>query len=287
MSAVDTRKHTRWRLPAFRFTLRTLFLVVTAFAIITSWTVCQYKRAREQADAVRQVRKLQGHVAYGYQLSADGGYKATPNPPGPKWLRERIGIDYFDHPVLIDFWETGYYVGDRKHEFECFADLHYVHTITCFDGPLGPLAIDYLEKMSRLRCLVLERCDFVTDEDIAGLRRLDHLEELRIIVGPPYDGFTDQGVKRLHLSRWSNLRLLVLGSPNMTANSIAEIRKAPNLEEFYFAYGTPIDDSAVPELAKLTSLQVLDVTWTSLTDEGVSQLRRHLTSCKVRHKRPW
>ena len=70
----------------FRYSLRTLMLVVT---LICVWLGITVKRAREQRSAVEAIQKLGGDVYYEHQFINSN------DPPGPEWLRQLIGDEYF------------------------------------------------------------------------------------------------------------------------------------------------------------------------------------------------
>lgn len=76
-----------------RFSLQTL-LVVTL--VVGVWMGVTVNRARRQREAVTWVMKQGGHISYDYERpTADGSYPVGAKPPGPEWLRERLGIEYF------------------------------------------------------------------------------------------------------------------------------------------------------------------------------------------------
>jgi hypothetical protein len=73
-----------------QFSLRTLLVVMLIVCVTLGWKVNKAKRQRE---AVAWVQESGGSVSYGYEF--DDARKRVPNPqpPGPKWLRELLGID--------------------------------------------------------------------------------------------------------------------------------------------------------------------------------------------------
>jgi hypothetical protein len=76
-----------------RFSLRFLLIVMTVVAVFLGTVV---ERARQQREAVAWVRSQGGHISYDYERpEADGSYPRGAKPPGPEWLRELIGVDYF------------------------------------------------------------------------------------------------------------------------------------------------------------------------------------------------
>jgi len=92
----------------FRYSLRTLFVVVTVFCV---WVGITAKRARDQKYAVETIREMGGWVFYEHQLDDrpmtitingklyDRG--GIPARPGPAWLRQIIGDEYFTTVNLV------------------------------------------------------------------------------------------------------------------------------------------------------------------------------------------
>ena len=92
----------RW----FQFSLKTFLLVMLLFAFGFAWLSHQ---AREQRKAVAWVKEMGGTVGYDYEAGdGDGdpfGTKVV-HPPGPKWLRDILGIDFFDEVVVVALTST-------------------------------------------------------------------------------------------------------------------------------------------------------------------------------------
>jgi len=78
----------RW----FQFSLRTLLVLLTVLCV---WLGVTVNRARKQREAVAAIEALGGYVRYEYQ------YGSGQEPPGPKWLRELIGEEYFVSVVYV------------------------------------------------------------------------------------------------------------------------------------------------------------------------------------------
>ena len=75
-----------------RFSIRTLLIVLTIFCVWLSWKV---ERARKQREVVAWVQEMGGSVHYGYELYDNTVFLPNAKPPGPEWLRNLLGIDYF------------------------------------------------------------------------------------------------------------------------------------------------------------------------------------------------
>lgn len=87
------------------FSLRTLFILLTALAV---WLGIVVNRAREQREAVKAIKALRGSVVYDWELqhTPDGDIsdpRPYGKPTGPAWLRRITGDDYFQEPEIVTF----------------------------------------------------------------------------------------------------------------------------------------------------------------------------------------
>jgi Leucine-rich repeat (LRR) protein len=81
------KRKRRW----YQYSLRTFLLLITIFAI---WLGYLSNEARKQREAVAWVKEMGGMLGYDYEVDEDGYLKQDGKPPGPKWLRETLGIDF-------------------------------------------------------------------------------------------------------------------------------------------------------------------------------------------------
>jgi len=88
----------------FTFSLRTMFVVLTALAV---WLGIVVNRAREQQEAVKAIEAFGGSVFYDWQLqrAANGSkfFQRDGEPGGPAWLRKIIGDDFFQTVTTVIF----------------------------------------------------------------------------------------------------------------------------------------------------------------------------------------
>src|SRR5262245_10359599 len=94
----------------FRFSLRTMLVLITALCI---WLGFQVNAARRQREAVAAILKVGGSVKYDFQMVLNPtipsplnvSYKSLKDasPPGPAWLRHLIGDEYFQDVVEVIF----------------------------------------------------------------------------------------------------------------------------------------------------------------------------------------
>jgi hypothetical protein len=139
-----------------------MFLFVLLTAIGLSWVAARMQQARRQRATVDALAKRGWVVYYDWAVSPDDSdllprtedkiwvltaNVEDPQPPGPSWLRNLLGVDFFAHAVRA--YQTSPNVWD--------ADLRHI------------------ERLTRLQRLDL-RGRTVTD---AGLKHLEGLKDLK------------------------------------------------------------------------------------------------------------
>ena len=85
----------------FRYSLRTFLVILTLFAVWLGWTVHCARQTRLAIDAIEE---LGGHVAYLHERTKSGEFDSRGTLPGPAWLRELIGNEYFLDVSRIEFF---------------------------------------------------------------------------------------------------------------------------------------------------------------------------------------
>lgn len=100
------------------FSLRALFILVTASAV---WLGIVVHRAHEQREAVKAIQALGGGVRYDWE------YLGTGEPHGPAWLRQLIGDEFFQEVELVTFdsWPPG----DRTDILRAIPYLRRLHRL--------------------------------------------------------------------------------------------------------------------------------------------------------------
>jgi Leucine-rich repeat (LRR) protein len=94
--------------PKFRWTrlsLRTFFVLLTIGCVLLRWQVIP---AIQQREAVEVVRAAGGGLAYDFEKFQGSLLFNKPrgNPPGPPWLRDLIGVDFFANVIQVDCQHT-------------------------------------------------------------------------------------------------------------------------------------------------------------------------------------
>src|SRR4051812_28040454 len=80
-----------WKRPPARLSVRAMMLLVLTFALALGAYVGYLRRAWLQRELVAEIRATGGWVAYDFQLGPHG----SGEPSAPKWLVDRLGVDFF------------------------------------------------------------------------------------------------------------------------------------------------------------------------------------------------
>lgn len=154
----------RW----LRLSLRTLLVVVTVLCVVLGWKVRQVCR---QKEALAWVAEHNGTVGFDYQKNwLEDSPDIFGTPPGPRWLHELIGVDYFIKPTIVVVSD-----GDLE-DLGPLADLPSLQWLVVESySPVGDLSpLTNLQELQKLEL----RCPCV--HDLSPLSELKKLQMLRL-----------------------------------------------------------------------------------------------------------
>jgi|SRR5436190_4447146 len=214
----------RW----FRFSLRTLFVLVTVFCV---WIGFKVNAARRQKEAIEAIHKAHGGLFFDYEMVEMPGkpghlipastvslwssitgktlppVNPDPSPSGPAWLRKLLGDDYFREVYQVSISGPQYdYINET--EFAQLSSLTEVRKLFLTDIKIatGP----HVERPLR-------------DSDLAVLRNMRQLDDL-LLWGA---NISDTGLE--YLKRFTKLTTLDLRRTKVTPDGVRELQKAlPN-----------------------------------------------------------
>ena len=214
-----------------RLSVRGLIVLVLLTGAGLGWLV---RSARIQRDAVAAIRKSSGGILYDWEWK-DGVYLARGEPFVPRWLVDRMGVDYFGHVVVVWLAQGG-----------SVADL---------------LHVGHLSQIEQLDL----NGSFVTDAGLVHLRGLTNLSSL----GLHSTQVTDAGLA--HLERLTRLSSLYLGDTRVTDAGLVHLEGLTGLT-FLNLGGTQVTDAGLAHLERLTGLTFLNLNLTQVTDAGLAHL---------------
>ena len=243
-------KPRRW----LQFSLRTFFVLVTVFCVWLGWTV---HRANEQRKAVEWVREMGGDVAYGYQRDEAGIPIVDAKPPGPKWLRQLLGVDYFQEVTVVDLKTT------PVSDLTPLAGLKNLELLW-----LNGTQVSDLTPLAKLTSLEFLSLDNTHVSDLTPLAKMTSLQWLQLNYTQVSDLTPLAGLK--------SLKALVLRATEVS--DLTPLAKLTSLESLLLD-NTPVSDPT--PLAKLTNLQWLSLDNTPASEEQVEELRQALPNCEI------
>jgi hypothetical protein len=234
------------RLHRPRFRIRSLLIVT---AIIGGALACYTHRVYRPRQTVSWISDLGGSVKYDYQkASSDHANVFDPKAtePGPAWLRDAIGNEFFQDVVMID-------VAGK---------------------PITDMDLAELKKLPKLENLNLSN----TRVTSAGLIHLAGLKNLKWLSlwNTQVD---DDGLR--HLAKLTRLQSLLLDGTRVTDSGLKHLEGLTELDEWLGLVGTGVTDSGLVHLRGLTKLRQVNVRRTKVTAAGAKQLKKSLPNAMI------
>ena len=164
----------------------------------------------------------------------------------------------------------------------------------------------HLKAFPDLKRLFIGSCP-VTDEGLANLKELTHLEQLELSQGDAAQArkITDAGLVHLQectnlkdlrlvgipitdaglasLKRMTQLETLDLYGTKITDKGLAQVKGLTSLRQLALGNNPKMTDEGLAQLKGLTNLRELDLRQTEVTDAGVEDLQKALPKVKIRH----
>jgi len=260
-----TTPHPRRRF--FRYSLRTLFVVVTVFCLWMGW---QVKRAKDQGQAVKAIQEAGGRVTYRYQ--DDNPARRNAPYPYPPWLSEFLGEDLL--LTVVGVYVEGTKVDDGKFEelsehLRRLPKLRWLELRNSRVTDRGLACVSELRTLERLyvRNYVDENTPpiSVTDAGFVHFRNLSRLTTLTLTNGD----ITGTGLK--HVVGFPNLKLVDLRNTKLTDDALSHLSSQKRLKSLILSH-TPITNAGLRHLQPLTGLEELFLFDTKVTDVGMEIL---------------
>jgi hypothetical protein len=243
----------RW----YQYSLRTLLIFVTLFAVACSWFAVNMQEAKKQREAVEAIEK-KGKFFVSYDQTSN--------------YIIRLLAYYFgdDFCYAIDISERGA-VTDA--DLQSLKAITHLNKLSLFQNTnITDVGLYHLKGLSKLRSLDLYCCTNITDAGLIHLQGLTHLDELDL------NGtkITDDGLK--NLISLSNLRTLRLNGTNITGDGFVYFKGLKHIEHLYL-WDSKINDDGLKQIKILRNLYYLNLRNTMITDDGLRQLK---DLCKLR-----
>ncbi len=163
-NAGKPKRKRRW----FQFSLRTLLVLV---AVVAVWLALTVHSARKQREAVAAIEALGGHVVYEHERirrfpGLVQGSPQEPPGPGPEWLRELVGEEYFVTVVGVFLHETQITDSGLEH----LKGLTSLQELQLDSTKVTDTGLEHLKSLKSLHYLHLDSTN-VTDEGVKKLQK--------------------------------------------------------------------------------------------------------------------
>ncbi len=172
----------RWR---FQFSIRSLLVLVVVVSIPCSWLAVEMREAEMQRRAVEELQNVGGTVGYSDNSNPSMIWFNGP-PPGPGWLRNLLGDDFFANVTDVSF-----VFGDTTDAVlaNC-KDLNQLQTLWLgASAHVGPRSNEELNRPRKHFLLNAQ----LTDAGLTNLAGLTQLQSLDL----SESNVTDEGVAKL------------------------------------------------------------------------------------------
>jgi hypothetical protein len=208
------------KLRSFQFSLRTLAIFVTLFAVACSWLAVKIQQTDKRENAINELCKLGYIVTWDYEDAHRLAGGSELQPPGPEWLRNHLGQHFF---AAVAF------VGEPdEDDVRLSDDISYLKDIIDTKSirfcRVNEAKLKCLSGFAGLRCLNLSS-SAMTDSDLQYVKRLKHLEVLSI----DRTSITDAGLTQI--GELKELKELYCDDTKVTEFGLENLKKTlPNVK---------------------------------------------------------
>lgn len=275
-SAAQAHRRKRWA----RFSLRSFLVAVTLIAVGLGWFFSSVENERRAAEAIRAAG---GTIVYDWQIRPpDAAPDFEPQPPGPEWLRNRLGSHWFDSIVEVNL--NRYRNPRVKAQFSALvrqlAKLRSLREIS-----IGGQGLEYdeycaLAGMKQVEILRLRLDQEIREADVralagaSGLREI-HISYARISAAALRQFAESPRLESLTIDcdsfdRQTGRRLAEWQLRDDAAAAIGDISQLRTLQLF----ATEITDAGVAELCRLSQLETLVVGSARITSASFARIAK-------------
>jgi len=207
-------------------------------------------------------------VWYDYERDSSGNVISDATPPGPSYLREALGTDFFADVVGVNLSRSRF--GDGLAPVEVLRNLE----VLILDyADVTDADLDHLRGLTKLRELSLTS-DQVTD---IGLQRIGELTNLTHLC---LDRSQISDAELCHLSGLNRLELLFLDNTEVTDAALEYVAALSELRYLSLG-GTKVSDAGLAHLEAMPNLKWLNLRHTGITAERVAQLKKAMPNCEI------
>jgi hypothetical protein len=262
------------------FSLRTAGIAFTALALWMGW---YSNRAWQQRRAVETILRKGGRVCYVFNDPVRDPTAVTAPKPA---LADYLGLDFVDTVTIAEFLGKDF----TDDDLALLDDLPHVHWLRFYDtsitgsgfrhvsartkvnvllvnlSPLENAALMEIGRMSQLKTLHITEGASITDDGLASLAPLRHLESLSL----SQCTISNAGLARLDPP--ATLREVSLEDTQIGDAGVALLARLPNLERLSLV-GSPVTDASTAHFAAMPSLKSVMLGNTRVSDQALRALQ--------------
>jgi hypothetical protein len=229
--------------------------------LLCIWLGVKVNQARRQKEAIAALRSIDAAIRFHHQLDEEGKEELTSEPPGPAWLRQITGDEYFQRVHTVSASSVAF-TDEYAAYLSAFKDLAKLHiwSIEATDEVLAQIGdTDDLEEVEVIDCAVGD----------LFIARLAHSKRLKTLTLDT-TRVTARGLKALEGLR--QVRSLKINNSPIGNDGLIGLRSMTNLEYLYIAE-LPIDDRGLDNLPDLFRLNNLELCRLNVTDAGLAKIK--------------
>jgi Leucine-rich repeat (LRR) protein len=258
-----TPKHRRrW----YQYSLRTLMIVVTLFAVACSWFAVKMGQARRQREAAEAIRKHGGEIYYDNDEYDNYG-RFYPRAISHSGLYKILGNDLFANVYLVKIRDY------PKADLKSITEFSHLKMLWIEGSRIDDDGLEDLRFFTQLKSLCLADAD-ISNSGLKHLKELPQLQELYL----QNNAITDDGLK--YLQDLSQLQLLSLDKTAITDNGLKTLKKLSHLQTLLLN-GTKITDAGLENLKDFGQLTTLGIRQTIISYAAIRDLQKALPNLKI------
>lgn len=239
-------------------------LVATTIACV--WLGYRVHLAGVQRAARAMVEQLGGRLTYDYEVEpGDPTFTLkNSNPPGPAWLRNTLGDEYFTSIVLVNIVEKPPADHESQQLFARLARLPSLHSLDLDCAHTEAETLKQVGNLSGLQRLTLYQVN-AEAENLAPLGQLRELRELDLrgnIDGDPV----------AHLTQLKHLDYLRLDGDWVDGRVLASVAQCESLTRLAIECDT-LSDESLTAIEGMSGLQFLSIESTGISDAALQPLQ--------------
>jgi hypothetical protein len=240
--------------------------LITVLAVIALRGFLEYWIG-PQRNAVAAITQAGGTVTYDWEWKNGAPLGPGAKPPWPDWVVNNLGPDFCGNVVAVHIARPTADDALMKH----IGRLKRLEYLTLYGAILSNEGFAQLEHLRSLETLTIT--NFAASADnLAHLAGLTRLKRLALGGG----GITNEGLSNLAQMRgMESLSLVFTG-----ITSLKPIHGMTRLQSLDLT-GSPIDDEALEALEDCTSLQLVLLRQTRVTEKGIARMQRKLPLAQI------